>query len=99
MVSSMEKKAFGRKIENVDYKYQKGVYAVIFNPKKDKIVTVHTGKEHSFLPGGGIEGTETDEECLIRELLEETGYEIKIGSFYWKSDEVLPGNQPRIHTK
>ncbi|CAG9620412.1 NUDIX hydrolase [Sutcliffiella rhizosphaerae] len=30
------------------------------------------------IPSGGIEGNETYEECCIKELKEETGYEVKI---------------------
>jgi len=29
-----------------------------------------------LIPGGGLEGSESPEECCVRELLEETGYEV-----------------------
>ncbi|TWT28397.1 NUDIX hydrolase [Planomicrobium sp. CPCC 101110] len=72
---------FGEQAEGVDYHLRKGVYAVIFNAAKDKVATVKTPKDRYFLPGGGIEEKELPEECLRRELLEETGYAIAVGSF------------------
>ncbi len=77
----MDKIKFGERKEGVDYRLRKGVYAVIFNAGKDKVATVKTSNERYFLPGGGIEERELPEECLKRELLEETGYAIEIGPF------------------
>jgi 8-oxo-dGTP diphosphatase len=74
----MEQLVFGNKQEAVNYKTKKGVYAVIFSPSMEMVLTVETTRGHYFLPGGGIEGTETSDECLRRELIEETGYEVFI---------------------
>ncbi|TMU83797.1 NUDIX domain-containing protein [Bacillus sp. BHET2] len=60
---------------------RKGVYAVIFNTKRDKVMTVHNGKGHHFLPGGGIENDESHLNCIEREMLEETGYRAIIVSY------------------
>jgi 8-oxo-dGTP diphosphatase len=76
-----QKLIFGEKIDNLNYKIRKGVYAVIFNSTNDKVLTVQTSNGHYFLPGGGIEHNELHEDCLKREMLEETGYEVVIGSF------------------
>ena len=43
----------------------------MFNDQKDKIAIIETGDGKYFLPGGGIENTETHEECMKREALEE----------------------------
>ncbi|PSL40190.1 8-oxo-dGTP diphosphatase [Planomicrobium soli] len=77
----MDKITFGEKTEGLDYLLRKGAYAVILNAAKDKAAIVRTNHDRYFLPGGGIEEQELPEECLHRELLEETGHEIKIGPF------------------
>lgn len=74
-------KVFGEKIDGINYEVRKGVYAVIFNSKMNKVLTVQISKGDYFLPGGGIEKYENHQECLEREMLEETGYKILIGKF------------------
>lgn len=85
MVIRMEDQVFGEKLDGLDYQKRQGVYAVIFNSVKNMVVTVQTARGHYFLPGGGIEANEKNEDCLEREMLEETGYEISIGSFIGKA--------------
>jgi 8-oxo-dGTP diphosphatase len=85
VVRRMGNRIFGEKVAGVEYQKRKGVYAVIFHTTKSEVAVVQTRRGHYFLPGGGIEGNETNEECLKRELLEETGYEIKIGSLIGKA--------------
>ncbi|MEF2098443.1 NUDIX domain-containing protein [Bacillus sp. CFBP9009] len=74
-------KVFGEKIGGLDYQIRKGVYAIIFNSAKDKVLAVQNSRGHYFLPGGGIENEESYQECLEREMLEETGYKVFLGSF------------------
>jgi 8-oxo-dGTP diphosphatase len=81
VIKVKQKIVFGKQIAGLDYKLRKGVYAVIFNSTKDNVVTVQTSRGHYFLPGGGIEYNENLEDCLRREMLEETGYEVSIGTF------------------
>ena len=72
---------FGEKIQGLNYQKRKGVYAIIFHHKKDQVLVVRTESGHYFLPGGGMEGDESQVECLERELMEETGYRGAVGSF------------------
>ena len=55
------------------YKYvRKACRAFII--KNDMILTSYESKSsHYMLPGGGLEEGESDEECIIREVNEETG--------------------------
>jgi len=51
---------------------------VIFD---NKIVLIHrkvNGNEYFVFPGGGVEPGETNEECVIREVREETSIEVKV---------------------
>jgi 8-oxo-dGTP pyrophosphatase MutT (NUDIX family) len=37
-----------------------------------------TGRSYWLLPGGGLDGDETEEECVVREMKEETGLEVRV---------------------
>lgn len=92
-------KVFGEKIDGLDYKIRKGVYAVIFNITRDKVLTVQNFRGHYFLPGGGIEKDESNQDCLAREMLEETGYKVSIGSFIGDAKRYFQStkNEPLIN--
>lgn len=36
-----------------------------------------TGRSFWVIPGGGLDGSETEEECDIREIKEETNFDVK----------------------
>lgn len=67
-------KIFGIK-ENVEYSTRIGAYIIPI--KKNKIAVIKTPKGY-FLIGGGKENDETDEQCIKRECLEETGFDITV---------------------
>lgn len=62
---------FGEQIPGKEYRGRRAAYALIF--EQGQVGTVRTQRGH-FLPGGGLEGNESPEEAVRRELLEETGY-------------------------
>lgn len=46
--------------------------------KDNQYLLVHSPKLDTYVfPGGGVEDGETKEEALVREVLEETGYQVK----------------------
>lgn len=52
------------------------IYGVIFNEDKSKVLLVKHFDGYDY-PGGGLKIGQTVEEALEREILEETGYELK----------------------
>ncbi|MGY3271968.1 8-oxo-dGTP pyrophosphatase MutT (NUDIX family) [Bacillus sp. TE9106W] len=76
----ISKLIFGYKKPTEQYVLRPSCYAIIFNSTSSKIAVIQK-RDRYFLPGGGIEGTETKDECLHRELLEELGWEIEIDQY------------------
>lgn len=57
-----------------------GVHALIFNENHELLlVKKNYGDREWAVPGGVLEDHESIEQGIIREVLEETGYEIKVG--------------------
>ena len=62
--------------KNRQYVRRPGAYGIIRND--DNQIAVAKVDTRYFLPGGGVEGGESLEECLKRECLEEIGAEISV---------------------
>ena len=61
----------------MQYKLWKGASAIII--KDNRVLMIRTIDSNSWsIPSGGVEDGETVEEACIREVAEETGYEVKI---------------------
>ncbi|WBW94933.1 C-GCAxxG-C-C family (seleno)protein [Oceanirhabdus sp. W0125-5] len=88
----LDNKEFGEKVPNVEYKERVAVYALIVDNSKN-IAVINTSRGN-FLPGGGLEINETLQECLHREIIEETGYKIEIDRFICKA--VLYEYSPKL---
>lgn len=71
-----------------------GVGAVVFNDA-DEILLIRRGKEPMYgrwmVPGGTLEWGETLEAAAVREVLEETGIEIRIDGFVEIIEALTPG--------
>jgi 8-oxo-dGTP pyrophosphatase MutT (NUDIX family) len=58
--------------------------------KDGKILLSYVEKcDNYMLPGGGVEGDESLEECCARELLEETGIVVKPKDYYLEIEELF----------
>lgn len=77
---------FGVK-EEVNYVPRYGAYIVIADASAEEIILVQAPNGAYFLPGGEIEGQETKEEAVHREIFEELGFEAEIGDYLGQGDE------------
>ncbi|MCI0691039.1 NUDIX domain-containing protein [candidate division KSB1 bacterium] len=68
---------FGERLAGNNYTRRPGAYAVVFDAGQ-RVAVVKNRYGYYFLLGGGAEPSETMEETLQREVLEESGYDIQI---------------------
>lgn len=69
----MEKIVVGEKLEGKKYDFRETCFGICV--KNGKMLLVKKKDQYSFV-GGGVEKEETHEECLKREFVEESGYEL-----------------------
>ena len=77
---------FGEKLA-VPYVERFAAYIIISNEARSEILLVQAPNGAYFLPGGEIEGLETKEETVHREVLEELGYEVEIAAYLGQADD------------
>lgn len=83
---------FGEVIPRIEYRKRDAVYAVILNADRKKVaIIVQNGK--GFLPGGGMEKAEEQQLCLMRECVEETGFQINIESYIGNAKQYFQSRQ------
>lgn len=81
----MDKPIFGEKKQFADYQTRYAAYIVIERDQQIAVIEAPNGA--FFLPGGEIEGEETKEEAIVRELIEEMGIVAEISSYLGEADE------------
>jgi len=62
--------------------------AVVFDKDGKILVQHHLGSKPDFyrLPGGGVRFREKAEDCLIREVREEAGFDVSVNRLLWVRD-------------
>lgn len=69
---------FGEPRPGLVYKDRPTAFGLVFHDSKVACVRVDRG-DHTYydLPGGAIDGNETEEQALVREFVEETGMAVR----------------------
>jgi 8-oxo-dGTP pyrophosphatase MutT (NUDIX family) len=75
-ILSEVQRVFGTQVDGHTYHARRAVYAVI--PDSTGRVAAVRYRRHLFLPGGGIEGGETPQQALVREVAEECAQQLQI---------------------
>jgi 8-oxo-dGTP pyrophosphatase MutT (NUDIX family) len=72
---------------------------VVFNDKQEILLVPREDARVWALPAGGLEPGETFEQAAIREVREETGYNIELGQLvgkYWRSQYPKGGDRMQV---
>ncbi|KPF77548.1 NUDIX hydrolase [Brevundimonas sp. AAP58] len=84
---------FGRAEPGLLYVVRPAVFGLVFHDEKLACVRVTRDMPYHDLPGGAVDGAETEEQALVREFLEETGMTVapverivEAGQYFRKSD-------------
>lgn len=69
---------FGTAEPGLDYRPRATVFGLVVREEKTACVRVDRGEGSYFdLPGGAVDGDETEEQAVVREFLEETGMTVR----------------------
>lgn len=84
---------FGQADPDTDYLLRPAVFGLVFHDEKIACVRVTRDTPYFDLPGGAIDGDETEQQALMREFVEETGMTVRpleriaeAGQYFRKSD-------------
>ena len=79
------------KVNTLPIKFTIRVYGMLFNRQNEILVSHEQIKEISFtkFPGGGLEFGEGPKDCIVREMLEETGVDVEVISHIYTCEEYI----------
>ncbi|USK71202.1 NUDIX hydrolase [Peribacillus asahii] len=78
--------------KEMDFQRVDVVYALLFDANTNKILMVFNKNSTWSLPGGAVEAGETLREATVREVKEETGYDIKVGNIVALNEAFIDKN-------
>ncbi len=87
-------------MEFTDYDTRLAAYAVLTDDRDRLLLALwnEATRPAWTLPGGGAELEETVEETAVREVREETGYDVELGDVLWVSSHVIPPERRHLVT-
>ena len=79
-------------LHHTDYDTRLGAYAVVVDDRDRVLLALwnETAEPRWTLPGGGVELVETVEEAAVREVREETGYDVELDRLLGVDTLVIP---------
>ena len=85
-------------MDYTDYDTRLAVYVVLTEDRAEGrhlLLALWNGPDQRrwTLPGGGAELHESIEETAVREVREETGYDVEVGGVLWVSTSVVPARR------
>lgn len=85
-----DKEAFGAQIDtySITYNFREAARGIVLNSDGQIAIQHNANRGYYKLPGGGVDPGESYEDTLKREILEEVGCAIVIGSFLGMTIEV-----------
>lgn len=96
---------FGQADPGVTYVLRPATFGLVFHDGQVACVRVTRDTPYHDLPGGAVDGDETEPEALVREFIEETGMTIQpldrlveTGQYFRKSDDSPVNNVGGIWT-
>lgn len=78
-------------------KFWSGSAGICINEQKEILMVRSVGSVEWAVPSGGIEVGESPEECCIREVKEETGYDVKVIEHLKVKETIIKGIQVKIY--
>jgi 8-oxo-dGTP diphosphatase len=77
-------------LHHTEYDTRLGSYAVIVDERDRLLLALWNEAGRWTLPGGGVELHESVEEAAVREVREETGYDVELGRLLGVHTHVVP---------